>query len=105
MCIGTDKPSVKLLNKYRGKFAPHWCVLGTQLLEEKYISQLDVIERNNPNDAESSCYKMFKYWLEVDIKASWNKLIDALEEIGQNTLADEMKQDILKGILLTAYSK
>ena len=40
---------------------------------------------------------MFEYWLGVDEGASWNKLINALEEIGQNTLAASIKQNVLKG--------
>ena len=95
--IGNDKPTMKLLNKYRGKIALHWYDLGIELLEEKYISQLHIIRKNNPVDIESSCCELFEYWLSVDMKASWNKVIDALEEIGQNTIADEIKQDVFKG--------
>ena len=40
---------------------------------------------------------MFEYWLTVDERACWNKLINALEEIGQNALAANIKQNILKG--------
>ena len=40
---------------------------------------------------------MLEYWLDVDPKANWNMLIDALEEIGQNALAHQIKQEILKG--------
>ena len=97
MHIVTDKPTIKLLNKYKSRIAPQWYALGTQLLEDKYISQLNIIQKNNPVDVENSCYKMFEYWLSVDIKATWNKLIDALEEIGQSTIADEIKQDVFKG--------
>ena len=40
---------------------------------------------------------MFEYWLGVDEGASWNKLINALEEIGQKTLAASIKHNVLKG--------
>ena len=93
-----------MLNKYKGRIAPHWYALGTQLLEEKYISQLNIIQKNNPVDVENSCYKMFEYWLRVDMKASWNKLINALEEIEQNTIADEIKQDVFKGNFISNAS-
>ena len=97
MYKGTDKPTVKCLMKYRGKIAPHWYALGIQLLEEKYFHQLKVIQKNSPHDVQSSCSQMLEYWLDVDPKANWNMLINALEEIGQNTLADQIKQEILKG--------
>ena len=40
---------------------------------------------------------MFEYWLEVDEEASWNKLINALEGIGQCALVSKIRQDVLKG--------
>ena len=99
MYTGTDKPTIKCLMKFKGKIAPHWYALGTQLLEEKYIHQLEVIQKNNPCDVESSVCKMIQYWLGVDNKANWNKLIEALIKIEQNTLADQIKQEIQKGKL------
>ena len=97
MHTGTDKPTVKSLMKYRGKISPHWYDLGIQLLQEKYFDKLKVIQKNSPHDVESSCSKMLECWLDVDPKANWNMLIDALKEIGQNALADQIKQEILKG--------
>ena len=97
MHTGTDKPTNKCLMKYRGKISPHWYDLGTQILEEKYSHQLEVIQNNSPHDVESYCSKMLKYWLGVDPKANWYMLINALEEIGQNTLASQIKQEMLKG--------
>ena len=94
---GTDKPTIKCLMKYRGKISPHWYALGTQLLEEKYCHQLKVIQKNSPHDVESSCSKMLEYWLDVNPKANWNMLINALEEIGQNALASQIKEEMLKG--------
>ena len=46
---------------------------------------------------------MFEYWLTVDERACWNKLIIALEEIGQNTLAANFKQNILEGNFIVDY--
>ena len=97
MYTGTDKLTVKSLMKYRGKISPHWYALGSQLLEEKYFHLLKVIQKDSPHDVQSSCSKMLEYWLDVDPKANWNMLINALEEIGQNALADQIKQEILKG--------
>ena len=97
MYTGTDKPSIKSLMKYKGKMSPHWYALGTQLLEEKCFHQLKVIQKDSAHDVQSSCSKMLEYWLDVDPKANWNMLINALEEIGQNALADQIKQEILKG--------
>ena len=42
---------------------------------------------------------MFKYWLEVDSEANWNKLTDALKQTGQRSLAKKVK-DVLQGIII-----
>ena len=68
------------------------------MLLDRNIPNLGVIERNNVHNVEACCGEMFEYWLEVDEEASWNKLINALEEINQNTLAVNIMQNILKGI-------
>ena len=84
--------------KYRREIAPHWNYLGLQLLQEKYVNKLNIIQKNYPSDIERCCAEMLQHWLDVDTKASWNKLVDALEKTGQNALAREIKEDICKGI-------
>ena len=96
--IGTDKPTLKLLSKYvKPIIAPQWRDLGVQLLLDKSTPKLNIIEKDNSKDIEACCREMFEYWLGVDEGASWNKLINALEEIGQNALAASIKQNVLKG--------
>ena len=85
-----------MLVKYK-EFASNWHSLGLQLLD---INQLDIIQKNYPTDTERCCTEMLKYWLNVDTEASWDKLINALEQIGQNSLAQKIKQDILKVITI-----
>ena len=61
---------------------------------------LDVIEENHRYDVKTCCTEMFKYWLSVDTKASWNKLIEALEMIDENALAEKIRIDVLQGLTL-----
>ena len=42
---------------------------------------------------------MFNYWLQVDCNANWNQLITALDKINLKTLAQEIRDDVLKGII------
>ena len=81
------------------KIAPKWRDIGIQLLNDEKHSMLDIIEENH-HDVKICCSKMFEYWLDVDIEASWNKLIDALEMNDQNALAVKIKIDVLKGLLV-----
>ena len=97
MHIDTDKPTLKLLQKYvRNEVALHWHELGIELLEEESVCILDIIEENYHN-VQRRCIEMFMYWLNKDPEASWKTLINALEQIDQNTLAAKIKKDILKG--------
>ena len=96
-CTGTDKPTLKLLIKYfRDKVAPHWYDFGIQLLENECVDKLNIIKKNHPGDVERCCTEMFEYWLKIDTEASWNKVVDALEGIGQNVAAKKIK-DVSKG--------
>jgi len=100
ICVGTDRPTVKLLNNLvRDKVAPKWYDLGVQLLNEGQQLMLNIIEKNNSHDVQECCTKMFDYWLNVDVGANWNKLMEALKMIGKNALAQKIKVNILKGII------
>ena len=90
---------MKLLNKYvRDKVAPRWYDFGVELLENEYIEQLDIIEKNHRGDVQRCCSEMFKYWLQIDTEATWNKLTDSLEVIGKKVLAKKVN-NIVKSML------
>lgn len=101
LCVGDDKPSIRLLNIHvRDKVAPKWFDLGLQLLSSGQLEKLDTIRKDNPADTNMCCTEMFKLWLNVDIEASWNKLIAALEQIGHNALGEIIRSNILKGFYI-----
>lgn len=41
--------------------------------------------------------RMIKKWLEYDLTASWNKLADALEEMGINKVAKDIREKYVHG--------
>ena len=90
--------------KYKREIAPQWSCLGKQLLENKYVNQLKIIQTDHPTDSERCCAKLFDFWLDVDTKASWNKLIDALEQIGLNALAEKIKKDNFEGTYMLLHN-
>ena len=59
---------------------------------ENSVEKLDIICENYPRDVEACCTEMFKYWLDNAADASWNKLVKALEVIGHNVLAKELRE-------------
>ena len=81
----------------KNKVTPKWHDLGVQLLSSEQSKKLDIIKEDHPSDTSMCCTKLFKYWLDVDTDASWNKLIAALEQIEQNALAENIRRNILKG--------
>ena len=103
VCIGTDKPTPSLFNKHvRNDIASKWEDLGVVLLNNEQQSMLKIIAENKP-DVQHRCTELFNHWLDVDVNASWNKLIKALEEINQNSLAEKIRRIILKGIVVSPY--
>ena len=83
----------------RDTVAPRWFDLGVQLLSSRQSKKLDTIKKDNPGDTNMCCTEMFNHWLNVDIEASWNKLIAALEQIGHNALGEFIRSNILKGFI------
>ena len=92
---GGERPSLKYLFKYvKEPIAPIWFDFGLELLDEHFEDKLLIIEKNHVKENEEACGKMLKLWHRNDKRASWNKLIKALEErhINKIPLADKIKQ-------------
>ena len=77
--------------------ADHWYELGLLLLGAKYESHLHYIVSDTRNDARTCCKKMFKRWLDTDVLASWDKVIEALILVGLNNEASDIKQLLEQG--------
>ena len=91
------KPTLRdLKNHVREKVAAKWWDLGTQLISDE---KLLIIECDQGKHVEACCSQMFKVWLEVDVSASWAKLVRALREpsVAQNALADEVEMKFVTG--------
>ena len=98
MHTGHGRPALKLLNKHvRNGVSSKWHDLGLELLEPEDEDELNSIESNNPNDVSNCCKKMFQLWLRKCPNATWNQLIQALNEVKLNTLATT-----IEGMLMPA---
>ena len=74
----TTKPELKdLYVHFTPKYALKWKVIGALLgvTSEK----LDIIEHDNREKAEQCCNEMLRWWLRIDLKASWKKLFTVIE--------------------------
>ena len=79
--------------------AVRWHDLGTQLLTDDNVGVLDVIKADHPSDASACCNEMFVKWLELQPNATWSQLMTALNNIGMNTVAEEVIKHLSKGLL------
>ena len=61
--------------------ATKWYDLGLELLETKYIRELDIIKANYRTDVKECCRQLFIKWLETRPDASWAQLIQAVKSI------------------------
>ena len=77
-----------LLVRELGK-VDHWDVLGTHLgLEESEIRE---IERDHQSTARRRIVMLAK-WMEKDVDASWEKVIEALKSMSQTVLASKLEE-------------
>ena len=77
--IVDSKPSKKKLVELIPHVAPHWYLIGIQLLREDQESLLDVIKADYGHDKVQSCTEMFCLWLKSHPNASWRQLIESLQ--------------------------
>ena len=67
-----------------------------QLLDSNLLDQrvLEVIAEDHPRSVEGCCKCMFEKWLSTEKKASWNQLIQAIENIGLSYLAMQLERKL-----------
>lgn len=91
---GTDRPTLKYLNRFRDDVSAHWYDLGLELLEDNHVANLDNIQDSN-NSVNKCCTRMFKLWLDTKPLATWNELLDALQQMRLHDLATKIGATII----------
>ena len=74
--------------------ADKWKDIGVHLLhasEEDRV--LEVIGANHPRNVEECCKSMFEKWLNKE-DASWNQLIEALNNIELHFIANKLEKSL-----------
>ena len=66
----------------------NWKRLGLALKLDPY--DLDIIEKDNQRDTRKQTCKMFENWLETQPDASYEQLIKALCEVGDQRVANSV---------------
>ena len=79
-----------------------WDVLGIYLgLDECEITE---IERDHQSNARRRIAMLAK-WMEKDVDASWEKVINALESMSQIRLANQLKEKLIQIYLLLLLTR
>ena len=80
---GKRRPALKDLHNYVVPWwSSEWKQLGVQL--EIGHSVMKIIEKDNPNDCEACCIDMLSDWLDNHVNASWEHLIDAVDNLSSH---------------------
>ena len=92
------KPTLRDLSNLALEVDYKWYGLGVQLLEEKDVKVLSVIEIDHRGDVETCCIKMFERWLEIVPTANWGQFITGLKapSVKLHKLADELTKRLCK---------
>ena len=81
MCVGTDRPALKYLNKYvKAAIAIKWHDIGVELLDIEDEPLVNAIKDNYPKDVDKCTAEMLQLWLERKPEASWDQLLEAFRE-------------------------
>ena len=90
-----SRPTLKQLNKLKKSVSYNWYDLGIELLEPEDLRKLDEIRKDSPGDTSMCCTKMFQLWLDRQLEASWEQLIQALRGIDLDEVANTTKSKLL----------
>ena len=101
MCVGTDRPALKYLNKYvKADIAAEWHDIGVELLDVEDEPALNTIKNNHPGDVNKCTAEMLQLWLARKPEASWDQLLEAFREpnIKLNALAVRIEGMLSEGM-------
>ena len=82
MCIfgftERTRPELKqLAESVTPKFAVHWKSVGSFLGIPE--SRLNILGEDHSGDVQRCCNEMFSVWLDTDHKATWEKVLEAVD--------------------------
>ena len=70
---------------------PDFYRLGLKLTDDE--EAMNIIDYNHKNDAEAGLKATFNLWKKKCENPTWDKVVAALRNIGENNLAAELQKD------------
>ena len=83
-----DRPTEAELDQHLKRFID-WYSFALHLpgMEQTHISEL---KENNPCDVKQQKLDLYAKWLSLCPSASWSDVVQALEDVGEFTMANEI---------------
>ena len=79
------------------KLSSRWYELGKALLDDEQQAYVDATQAEIVSLSEK-CTKMFHCWINSSTNATWNNLLEAVKELGDNEM--DFAANILKDIFV-----
>ena len=78
--LETDRPALRDLANFVVPRASHkWYFIGLQLFDPNDVEVLTNMRAHKSRNSDENCIDVFNYWLDTDVNANWQKIIDALK--------------------------
>ena len=86
--ICSVKPDLSMLSKFKMQLCPDWFYIGLTLgISAEYLNEIN-LGKHRPRD---KCFYMFERWLQLDCVPCYCKLIFAVKDEGNCTLAEDIQ--------------
>jgi len=96
LCFSGEATLVtKNVNNALNKVNHKWEEIGIELGIP--TSAIYNIERNKKGNVSLSTLGLVDHWLRTDVKATWEKLAQALETLGENEVGSEIREKYIPG--------
>ncbi len=92
--IGVSSLNIKNLSNILVEVV-NWDTLGINLNIKSY--KVEEIRRNKNGDVTMCKMALIDHWLRSDVKASWEKLVEVLEQMGEADTAQKIRIKYLQG--------
>ena len=78
--VAKQRPVLRDINTHvTRKYAKHWKLIG-QNLDVQHLDTIEINYHSHPNHSQECFKRMITTWLQIDPKATWEKLQNAINK-------------------------
>ena len=72
------------------RISDSWYEFGLELIDDR--ESMNIIRENNKGDVKVALRDTFNLWLDKCEKPTWQKVVDALQQVGKGKLAHTIEE-------------